>query len=170
LPVVRGRQEHHAVDDDRCRLHRLHDLGLDHERRPQVLDVAGIDLVAAVIAQLGVITVGVQPVVVLPPGIVQLRLADRNGLRHAGPSRALLLHFLRGSACHRCCDPDYKRSDEKRVAPHSLLHSVLFRRADPTPKLDDTERSHHWMLAATYAAVYRYPTARALPPARRAGR
>jgi hypothetical protein len=47
------------------------------------------------------------------------------------------------------------------VAPHSLLHSVLFGRADSTPKLDDTERSHHWVLAATYAAVYRYPTARA---------
>ncbi len=119
--VVRGRQVHHAVDDDRRGLHRLDDFGLEHERGPQVLDVAGVDLVAAVMAQLRVVAVGVQPVRRLLAGVVELRLRYRHGLRSARHRCPLLPRRLLGgrrSHCH--CERD---ADGKCPQSDGLFHS-----------------------------------------------
>ncbi len=80
--VVRGRDVHDAVDDDRRRLHRLEHLGLELERRPQLGDVGGVDLRRRVVPGLRVAHVRVQEVGAVLVGGVELGLRHRDALRH----------------------------------------------------------------------------------------
>ena len=61
--IERRRHVHHAVDDDRRRLHRLLHLRLEDPGRMQLADVGGVDLLAREVAGLIVVAVGVQEVV-----------------------------------------------------------------------------------------------------------
>ncbi len=58
----RGRHIHHAIDDDRRRLERFLDVGLEDPGDMQALDVVAIDLLGGIKTRLGVIAVGEQKI------------------------------------------------------------------------------------------------------------
>ena len=86
--IERRGEEHHAVDDDRGRLHRFEHCRLEHVHRSQLPDIAGGDLAARVIARLLVAAVGMDPVLRVGAGGVEHRLRDgRRSLGHRSCGR-----------------------------------------------------------------------------------
>jgi len=94
----RRRDVHHPIDDDRRRLERFLDLGLENPRGTQAPDVAPVDLRVRIEARLLVVPVGEKKVRAVMSGVVELRLSDRLRGGHAGhraPGR--ILDFLLSS-------------------------------------------------------------------------
>ena len=82
IDVVERRGDvHHAVDDDRRRLHRFLHFGLEDPGGVKLADVGCVDLLAREIAGLIVIAVGVKEVVRITGCGVKLFLRDRSGGR-----------------------------------------------------------------------------------------
>ena len=137
----RGRDIHHAVDDDGRGLHQFLDLGLEDPGRAQAADVGGVDLRGGVIALLRVVAVGVQEVVAVAGGAIEHVLGDIAG-REAGPRGRprLLLHLLgrreihaagckRARARDRQCRSDWAHGLPPRwtvVSPCSNRNGQIF--------------------------------------------
>ena len=100
--VEGGRQEHHAVDHDRRGLHRLAHFRLENERRPQLADVAGVDLLAGVVAAVVVVAVRMDPVLGVPraPSAACRRNRHEIARHRLGDGGRRPAHFLRLSALH----------------------------------------------------------------------
>ena len=92
----RRRHEHDAVDDDRRRLHRFLDFGLEHPGWMQPPDVDGIDLGVGIVAVLLIIAVGVQEIFGVTGGRIKQALADR-------PERDALRGFTGGGLVDFLC-------------------------------------------------------------------
>ena len=82
--VERGGDVHHPVDDDRRRLERLLHLGLEDPGRAQLADIRCVDLLARVVAGLIVIAVGMQEILFVASGGVELILRNKGSGRLLG--------------------------------------------------------------------------------------
>ena len=87
--VERGRDIHHAVDDDRRSLHRIENVGLEYPGDMQALDVARGDLLGGMEARLRVVSIGLQEIGAVVGRLVEqvLRDAGRRWRLASCPSR-----------------------------------------------------------------------------------
>ena len=111
--VAEGRGDiHHAVDDDRRRLHRLLDLGREDPGRMQMPDIAAVDLVVRVEAGLLVVAVGVKEVRPVLGRVVELLLRDRRDRRGRGHRVRRSFNLLRPGYSPRRNRCDADRSEQ----------------------------------------------------------
>src|SRR5205085_2646607 len=98
--IERRREKHYAVVYDRRGFHRLEHRSLEHERRLQLADILGVELLTGIIAAVVVVAVGVQPVLAVLGGVVEHRLGDR---RQVGRHRP---RYDRGAGSHFLAEDD----------------------------------------------------------------
>ena len=114
--VERRRQEHHAVDDDRCGFHRFQHRGLEHKLGRELANVGRGNLRAGVIACVRVIAVRMDPVFRIARGVLQHHVGNRRQIaRHRLGARRRCTGLLRADIGDAQCERDCGDGDRDSV-------------------------------------------------------
>ena len=115
----RGRDKHHAVNDDRRCLERFLDVGLEDPGDVQVLYIVAADLLARIEARLGIIAVGEQKIFGVLVRRVELLLGDRRNVGVPQHGFLLLLDFLSNGDAGQQASADHRGEGRK---PFHIIH------------------------------------------------